>query len=103
MKKTTITVEEAAEQLGTSDRHVRRLIEGGKITAERRGEKIWDVDAKSVADYAKQRKVGRPKGTLSTEPARSKRYGDGTTKAEEARAYNREYQQRRRAAAAGKK
>jgi excisionase family DNA binding protein len=93
-----ITVKEAAELLETSERHVRRLITDGKIAAERRGKKLWDVDAASVTSYANNRPpVGRPLGAISDKPARSKRYGKGTAKAEHARVYQRAYRRQRRA------
>lgn len=96
--KKTITVEEAAEQLGMDASSVRKLIRRGKISAERRGEKIWDVDAASVAQYARGRKpAGRPVGTISDKPAESKKFGKGTPRAEEEREYQRIYRREYRA------
>ena len=87
-----MTTEEAAEVLGTSATHVRRLIRQNKIKGELRASSHlhWYVDAVSVHRYAqKKRSVGRPLGSVSTEPARSKLYGVGTQRAEEVREYNR--------------
>ncbi len=93
-----MTTEQAAEKLGTTDRQVRRLIDGGKLLAKRKeGSKEWDVDGRSVAGYLRVRRLGRPRGTYSSDAARSKRYGDGTPKAEAMRKYFREKKRQERA------
>jgi excisionase family DNA binding protein len=93
----TITTEEAAARLNTTPEHVTRLIRSGSLAAERQGERAWCVDAASVTRYKQRRKrPGRPRGAVSPEPAKSKKYGDGTPAAEHVRAYNREYRRRRR-------
>ncbi len=46
----TLTTSQAAEILGVSDRHVRRLINENILPAERKG-KVWHIDERSILLY----------------------------------------------------
>lgn len=56
MKSTSgsVTVKDAAVELGVSDSYVRRLARGGVLPAVRSG-RGYSLDAAAVADYARQR------------------------------------------------
>ncbi len=57
-----ITVKRAAQILGCSDAHVRRLVGSGIIDGEFFSG-VWAVSRPSVEKYAKiQHKTGRPRG-----------------------------------------
>jgi len=56
-----ISVEQAAQLIGCSADHVRRLCRDGLIRAKRFGQRVWLVDAASAADFAYNRPaIGRP-------------------------------------------
>lgn len=81
----------AATQLGTSQAHVRRLLNEGALKGKRQPNGYWQVYDVSVARYLRDRPlVGRPLGALSEE-APSNRGGEGTERAEREREYQREY------------
>jgi hypothetical protein len=102
-KRRMVNTSSAAEQLGTSQYHIRRLIEQGRLDGEQQDDGTWKVVVRSVSQYQKDRRpAGRPLDTLSEEPANIKQYGEGTPKAERRREYlrikQRESRERRRAA-----
>ena len=53
-----ISVKQAAERLGVSDRRVRALIVAKRLPAQRIGG-VWIIDAKALK-LVKERKPGRP-------------------------------------------
>ena len=64
MKKPSakILVAEAAELIGCSEDHVRRLVRLGQIKGERIGQVLWLVDRKSAQAFASNRPpIGRPR------------------------------------------
>jgi excisionase family DNA binding protein len=64
MKKPSakILISEAAEIIGCTEDHVRRLVRMGQIKAERLGQVLWLVDRRSALAFAKNRPpIGRPR------------------------------------------
>jgi len=57
-----LTVAEAAEQTGYSERHIRRLARDSKIDARQVGGWLYLIDADSLAEYvAKMHQLGNGK------------------------------------------
>ena len=56
-----ITVKEAADILGISERGVIKAIERGRIIAQKFGESVWALSQKSVLEYRDTRTTSGPK------------------------------------------
>lgn len=93
-----INTEKAAEQLGTSQFHIRRLAARGDLVAEKQDDGSWQIEARSVTAYKHERRsVGRPLNSVSSTPANIKQYGEGTPEAQARREYLRIRQRESRA------
>jgi excisionase family DNA binding protein len=87
--KIAVTTPEAAQYLGVTPPHIRLLYYKGVLRGEKRGRDIW-IFVESLEEYQKNRRPpGRPEGTVSPGPSKSKR-------GEREREYQREYKRKLR-------
>ncbi len=56
MAGTALTVEQVAQQLGVSDRTIRRMIANKQITAFRVGQRTWRIDQADLDAYIEKQK-----------------------------------------------
>lgn len=92
-----VTTKVAAQYLGVTVFRVLQLITAGKLVSDKKGTRDHWITAESLKEYKKTRKVGRPRGTISEEPADNQR-GPGDS-GERYREYQRNYKRQMRAAA----
>jgi excisionase family DNA binding protein len=65
MAQDWITTDEAAQLIGYTRRHVRRLVETGKVNGRRFG-KVWQVSRSSLLAYLRRaEKLGEKRGPKS--------------------------------------
>lgn len=84
-----VTTPEAARYLGVTPPHIRLLYYKGVLKGKKRGRDLW-ITKESLEEYQKNRRpAGRPVGTVSSEPSKSKR-------GEREREYQREYKRQLR-------
>src|SRR6185295_13950844 len=86
-KDEDVTTPEAALYLGVTAPHIRLLYYNKVLRGEKRGRDLW-ITMESLEEYQKNRRpVGRPEGTVSSEPSKNKR-------GERERKYQREYKRK---------
>jgi len=65
---------EAAKRLGVNERHVRLLLDEGRLAGQKIGGR-WIVDAAALRKYRKHPTMGRPKAHATNDLGKSQKSG----------------------------